>query len=88
MVKEFVIKILFIIFNIVMIIMVVLFLKIKEDEFKDIFKEMENFWGVKLIIDYNIWFFGVDMVIEVMESFKDIEYLLIEENCGVVVEFI
>ncbi|XP_053451789.1 intermembrane lipid transfer protein VPS13C isoform X1 [Nycticebus coucang] len=86
MVKEFIVKISPIILNTVMTIMAAMSPKTKEDESKDTSKEMENLWGVRSINDYNSWFLGVDMATEITENFQDIEHLLTEENCAVVVE--
>lgn len=69
-----------------MTIMAALSPKTKEEESKDISKEMEHLWGVKSISDFNSWFLGVDMATEITENFRDIETPLIEENCAVVVQ--
>ncbi|XP_007956453.1 vacuolar protein sorting-associated protein 13C [Orycteropus afer afer] len=84
--KECIIKISPIILNTVMTIMAAMSPKAKEDESKDTSKEMENLWGIRSVNDYNSWFLGVDTATEVTENFTDIEHLLIEENCAIVVE--
>ncbi|XP_005316696.2 intermembrane lipid transfer protein VPS13C isoform X3 [Ictidomys tridecemlineatus] len=86
MVKEFIIKISPIILNTVMTIMAAMSPKAKEDESKDISKEMENLWDVRSISDYNSWFLGVDFATELTENFRDSEQPRIEENCAITVE--
>ncbi|XP_006899704.1 PREDICTED: vacuolar protein sorting-associated protein 13C isoform X1 [Elephantulus edwardii] len=85
-VKECIIKISPIILNTVMTIMAAMSPKSKEDESKDTSKELENLWGVKSLNDYNSWFLGVETAAEITETFKDMNHLLIEENCAVLVE--
>ncbi|KAM6200995.1 intermembrane lipid transfer protein VPS13C [Rhynchocyon petersi] len=85
-VKECIIKISPIILNTVMTIMAAMSPKTKEDECKDISKELENLWGIKSLNDYNSWFLGVETATEITENFKDMELPLIEENCAIVVE--
>ncbi|XP_033612139.1 vacuolar protein sorting-associated protein 13C, partial [Fukomys damarensis] len=87
MVKEFIIKISPIILNTVMTIMAAMSPKTKEDdESKDTSKEVENLWGIKSVDDYNSWFLGVDMATEATENFREVDHLLIEENCAIAVE--
>ncbi|KAG8507019.1 Vacuolar protein sorting-associated protein 13C, partial [Galemys pyrenaicus] len=87
-VEEFIIKISPIILNTVMTIMAAMSPKPKEDESKNISKEIKNLWDIKSISDFNAWFLGVDTATEITENFKDTQHTLTEENCAVTVDSI